>query len=128
MDDPRPVILFDGDCNFCNTTVRRILLPASSKRRKTWVLMTSDRETEMRRSARCGYGMPAYPACLSRRTGGAKGNRTPDLYNAIVALYQLSYGPGIGNTAAGMRRPHCEARGGAVFWMPRWIPATTRHI
>ena len=24
---------------------------------------------------------------------GAKGIRTPDLYNAIVALYQLSYGP-----------------------------------
>ena len=24
---------------------------------------------------------------------GAKGSRTPDLYNAIVALYQLSYGP-----------------------------------
>ncbi len=27
------------------------------------------------------------------RPSGAKGNRTPDLYNAIVALYQLSYGP-----------------------------------
>ena len=25
--------------------------------------------------------------------GGAEGNRTPDLYNAIVALSQLSYGP-----------------------------------
>ena len=25
--------------------------------------------------------------------GGAVGNRTPDLYNAIVALSQLSYGP-----------------------------------
>ena len=22
MDDPRPVILFDGECNFCNATVR----------------------------------------------------------------------------------------------------------
>ena len=22
MDDPRPVILFDGECNFCNTAVR----------------------------------------------------------------------------------------------------------
>ena len=54
--------------------------------------------------------MHAYPACLSRRTGGAKGNRTPDLYNAIVALYQLSYGPGIGSTAAGTRRLHCGAR------------------
>lgn len=26
-------------------------------------------------------------------TGGARGGRTPDLYNAIVALSQLSYGP-----------------------------------
>ena len=25
--------------------------------------------------------------------GGAEGDRTPDLYNAIVALSQLSYGP-----------------------------------
>ncbi len=25
--------------------------------------------------------------------GGARGDRTPDLYNAIVALYHLSYGP-----------------------------------
>ena len=25
--------------------------------------------------------------------GGARGDRTPDLYNAIVALSQLSYGP-----------------------------------
>jgi hypothetical protein len=25
--------------------------------------------------------------------GGAEGSRTPDLYNAIVALSQLSYGP-----------------------------------
>ena len=23
MNDPRPVILFDGDCNFCNTAARR---------------------------------------------------------------------------------------------------------
>ena len=28
--------------------------------------------------------------------GGAEGNRTPDLYNAIVALSQLSYGPKAG--------------------------------
>ncbi|MEY2700015.1 MAG: hypothetical protein RIQ52_770 [Pseudomonadota bacterium] len=27
------------------------------------------------------------------RLGGAKEDRTPDLYNAIVALSQLSYGP-----------------------------------
>ena len=28
-----------------------------------------------------------------QKNGGAEGNRTPDLYNAIVALSQLSYGP-----------------------------------
>ena len=27
------------------------------------------------------------------KSGGAEGNRTPDLYNAIVALSQLSYSP-----------------------------------
>lgn len=27
--------------------------------------------------------------------GGAKQDRTADLYNAIVALYQLSYGPSL---------------------------------
>ncbi len=27
------------------------------------------------------------------KNGGAKQDRTADLYNAIVALYQLSYGP-----------------------------------
>jgi hypothetical protein len=27
--------------------------------------------------------------------GGAKGSRTPDLLNAIQALSQLSYGPGL---------------------------------
>ncbi len=29
----------------------------------------------------------------NREFGGAKEDRTPDLYNAIVALSQLSYGP-----------------------------------
>ena len=28
-----------------------------------------------------------------RKQYGVEGNRTPDLYNAIVALYQLSYDP-----------------------------------
>ncbi len=28
-------------------------------------------------------------------SGGAKQDRTADLYNAIVALYQLSYGPSL---------------------------------
>ena len=30
---------------------------------------------------------------VSRESGGAEGNRTPDLLNAIQALSQLSYGP-----------------------------------
>ena len=30
---------------------------------------------------------------VSGETGGAEGNRTPDLLNAIQALSQLSYGP-----------------------------------
>jgi hypothetical protein len=30
-----------------------------------------------------------------RKNGGAKGSRTPDLLNAIQALYQLSYGPAL---------------------------------
>ena len=30
---------------------------------------------------------------LINHDGGAKGNRTPDLLNAIQALSQLSYGP-----------------------------------
>jgi hypothetical protein len=32
-----------------------------------------------------------------QKNGGAKGSRTPDLLNAIQALYQLSYGPNTGN-------------------------------
>ena len=33
------------------------------------------------------------PMATFEKFGGAEGNRTPDLYNAIVALSQLSYGP-----------------------------------
>ena len=36
-----------------------------------------------------------------REDGGAEGDRTPDLYNAIVALSQLSYGPEIHQQALG---------------------------
>ena len=31
--------------------------------------------------------------CIGLKTGGDKGSRTPDLLNAIQALYQLSYAP-----------------------------------
>ena len=34
-----------------------------------------------------------YYLFYSRKYGGAEGDRTPDLVNAIHALSQLSYGP-----------------------------------
>ncbi len=40
--------------------------------------------------------------------GGAKGSRTPDLLNAIQALYQLSYGP-----TGGLSRALRRCRGGS---------------
>ena len=40
------------------------------------------------------------------RYGGAKRDRTADLYNAIVALYQLSYDPSL-----------CERHIRAIVWM-----------
>jgi|SaaInlV_200m_DNA_2_1039689.scaffolds.fasta_scaffold212302_1 hypothetical protein len=46
---------------------------------------------------------PGFPEGFD---GGAEGNRTPDLYNAIVALSQLSYGPLDGN-AAGTGETRC---------------------
>jgi hypothetical protein len=45
--------------------------------------------------------------------GGAKGIRTPDLLNAIEALYQLSYDPLPQAGAESARR--CVARQG-IFW------------
>ncbi len=39
----------------------------------------------------CAAIARAGPCCLNH--GGAEGNRTPDLLNAIQALSQLSYGP-----------------------------------
>ena len=82
MDDPRPVILFDGDCNFCNTTVRRILLPASSKRRKTWVLMTSDRETDARRLRRI-----LLPASSTVTSAGNRSARSRIRYARLPRLF-----------------------------------------
>lgn len=48
--------------------------------------MMIDGAAPFKRSARYAGLVPAF--------GGAEGSRTPDLYNAIVALSQLSYGPG----------------------------------
>ncbi len=45
--------------------------------------------------------------------GGAKGNRTPDLLNAIQALSQLSYGP---LPRGGVLAPkRCMGKGGRAF-------------
>jgi hypothetical protein len=41
------------------------------------------------------FVVSAKPQETLEGAGGAEGNRTPDLYNAIVALSQLSYGPEI---------------------------------
>ena len=51
----------------------------------------------MRRLLRSPKTKNPLKAVLSQgvRFGGAKEDRTPDLYNAIVALSQLSYGPEI---------------------------------
>ena len=38
------------------------------------------------------------------RSDGGEGNRTPDLLNAIQALSQLSYAPGLFSTTARLRR------------------------
>ncbi|MDB4894706.1 MAG: hypothetical protein JWN15_968 [Firmicutes bacterium] len=39
------------------------------------------------------YTTPPLVGGLGTPVGGAKGDRTPDLVNAIHALSQLSYGP-----------------------------------
>ena len=40
-----------------------------------------------------GVRFSTAKAGISSKKSGAKGGRTPDLLNAIQALYQLSYGP-----------------------------------
>ena len=53
---------------------------------------------------------PAEPLSLC---GGAKRDRTADLYNAIVALSQLSYGPET-LRRLGRRRNLAELRGAGI--------------
>lgn len=40
-----------------------------------------------------GQTPSVQPAFIQKRDGGAEGDRTPDLRNAIATLSQLSYGP-----------------------------------
>lgn len=47
----------------------------------------------MRLCAKMRYLITLYVFWVRKQVGGAMGSRTPDLYNAIVALYQLSYDP-----------------------------------
>jgi hypothetical protein len=65
---------------------------ASSARRFATVTCTggSNYRAAGNEKGRKTASLRCFPA---RCDGGAKGNRTPDLYNAIVALSQLSYGP-----------------------------------
>ena len=57
---------------------------------------------------------------VSRRVGGAEGNRTPDLCSAIAALSHLSYGPGTGAIyVAGpgiVKERRGAGRGGGLRW------------
>jgi hypothetical protein len=41
-----------------------------------------------------GYAAAACDGRSTKGSGGAEGNRTPDLCSAIAALSHLSYGPG----------------------------------
>ncbi len=55
---------------------------------------------------------------LCRGTGGAEGNRTPDLDIANVALSQLSYGPLIGEPADNVGMPATLSRIGRLGTAP----------
>ena len=46
-------------------------------------------------STRCSNQLSYGPNLKSSPNGGADRDRTDDLHNAIVALFQLSYGPQI---------------------------------
>ncbi len=89
--------------DYMNEILRRVKRPLVPTRLKTLRLSC------VRAADKCkGPGKakpPGFPEGFAKQnkavansdgfeeTGGAEGNRTPDLYNAIVALSQLSYGP-----------------------------------
>jgi hypothetical protein len=58
-------------------------------------------------------------------SGGAKRDRTADLYNAIVALSQLSYGPNLWNTHVIGR---CRLFVSRVVTAHRHLPCPTRRL
>ncbi len=65
--------------------VKRPLNPARLKELRVSCVRVPDNSNTPERTK-----PPGFPRGFD---GGAEGNRTPDLYNAIVALSQLSYGP-----------------------------------
>ena len=58
---------------------------------RLWRCRTTPATGPMRGDNYRKYGKKFVPP--NAKGGGAEGSRTPDLYNAIVALSQLSYGP-----------------------------------
>jgi hypothetical protein len=48
------------------------------------------------------FGLTRISANFQKRAGGAKGNRTPDLFIANEALYQLSYSPKLGKRSVAL--------------------------
>ena len=57
-----------------------------------------------------GYPFNAISLITLEENGGAGRNRTDDLYNAIVALSQLSYGPKTVFVVAGLGASTCGRR------------------
>ena len=54
-------------------------------------------------STRCSNQLSYGPNLKSSPNGGADRDRTDDLHNAIVALFQLSYGPANENLYKGLK-------------------------
>jgi integrase len=65
--------------------VKRPLNPSRLKELRLSCVRVTDKSSSLEKTK-----PPGFPEDFD---GGAEGNRTPDLYNAIVALSQLSYGP-----------------------------------
>jgi hypothetical protein len=65
---------------------------------------------------------------FKRKNGGAKGSRTPDLLNAIQALYQLSYGPnGLDHKIFAERVAGSTTRKSAAYKRPLPVDQDTRR-
>ena len=66
---------------------------------------------------------------ILKTNGGAKGDRTPDLNAASVALSQLSYVPGrVGGVPKGIRTPVAGVKGRCPRPTRRWGPINKQII